>query len=89
MKSRRPGFIVLLPVFVALASSIQLMALKHHSATGPASPYSSLLRGTPQNMSAMVQSIDSNGTVVVKGVQPAKPSTRAWEEGPCLWPFRL
>ena len=37
---------------------------------GPCFRYSSLLRGTPQTMSAMVQSIGSKGTVAVNGVQP-------------------
>ena len=80
MKSAMRAVIIPAFMFIVIAVPSLLIAQK----PGPASCYSSLLTGPPPTLSASVQSIDSNGTVVVNGGDTAQPSTPfkwAWGDG--------
>ena len=84
MRSGKPRLIVVLAAFTALAASIRLAAQEHPTATRPASCYSYLVSGLPLTLSAFVQSMNSNGTVVVNGVDSQGPNTPfqwSWGDG--------
>jgi Tectonin domain len=71
-------------VLATLGAPTLQAAQKAVPAAGAASCYSSLLSGPPPTLSAFVQSINSNGTVVVNGndsAQPTAPFQFAWGDG--------
>jgi hypothetical protein len=69
---------------VAILVLVLLAPLPGAAQSKPASCYSSLLSGAPPTLSAYVQSVNSNGTVGVNGVDTAQPTTPfefAWGDG--------
>lgn len=83
MKLTIPAVIIPTVSLCAVALPIALNAQSLVSGS-PASCYSALLSGSPPTLSASIQSINSNGTVVVDGVDTAQPTTSfqwAWGDG--------
>ena len=81
MKSRTLISTIGMTALAALASPIRLAAQNQSPAASAASCYSSLLSGTPQTLSASVESTNPNGTVEVNGgdsQQPDTPFKFAW-----------
>jgi hypothetical protein len=84
MKSWTVMLIIVIIAFAVLSAPSQLAAQNQGSAVGAASCYSALLSGPSATLSAYVQSMNSNGTVVVNGVDTAQPDTPfqfSWGDG--------
>jgi uncharacterized protein (TIGR03437 family) len=74
----------IIPAIAIIAVACNTLHAQKQVSDNPVSCYSSLLSGSPPTLSANVDSISNNGTVVVNGADTAEPTTPfqwAWGDG--------